>query len=328
LPKKLPDDGPPALRTHPAPWRGEETVTLAARREEIDPFVAFFEYIEVECGLSPETLSAYRGDLLKFRFYLNGCGVKDPALADERTVAGFTAQLYERDFSPATVARVASAVKTFYKFLVSEGLASTDAAAWIDAPKRWRRLPMVMSRTEVEDLLAAPKGESALAVRDRALLETLYATGARASEVCRLRMGDVNLGVRYLRCMGKGSKERIVPMGKCAIDAAEKYLAASRPVLARRQDIDRFFLTRAGRAMTRDALWRVVKKYALIAGITKTISPHTLRHSFATHLLDGRANLRAVQEMLGHVDISTTQIYTHVDMNRLKEEHRRFHPRG
>ena len=221
-----------------------------------------------------------------------------------------------------------SAVRSFYRFLVSEGCTGDGILAFLVAPRLGRRLPRVLSRQQVEALLAVPLGRAVLEIRDRALLETLYASGARASEVCGLDVTDIDLKVGFMRCMGKGRRERIVPLGRFAVVAIGNYLARARPALARSAEPGRCFLSRTGRALTRDALWRVVKKHALAAGISINVSPHTLRHSFATHLLEGRADLRVVQEMLGHRDIATTEIYTHVDREALKAEHRKFHPRG
>jgi integrase/recombinase XerD len=230
--------------------------------------------------------------------------------------------------SPASTARYLAAVKSFLKFLVSERMIATSAAESVESPSLWQRLPVVMSPGEVEAFLEAPKGESAMGLRDRAILEVLYATGARATEVVTLTPEGVNLEIGYARVFGKGRKERIVPLGRPACRAVRTYLERARPRLTRKRDCGRLFVSRTGGPLGRERLWVMVRRYAREAGIDKAVSPHTLRHSFATHLLQGGADLRAVQEMLGHANVRTTEVYTHLDASRLKSVHARFHPRA
>jgi len=292
---------------------------------EID---AFLDYLTVECGLADNTVLAYRADLDKFGVYLVERGVERFDDVDADRVVDYLMRLKEDGMAPNSIGRGLVAIKMLFRFLWAEGQLNRDPTAVLQSPRVSRRLPEVMTSREVSRVLAAPKGDSALEQRDRAILEVLYATGARASEVCSLRVDSLDLDYGYLRCYGKGGKERIVPLHRKAVTAVRRYLALARPHLARGRDVPSLFLSRTARPLGRQDVWRLVRKYALIAGIRRHISPHTLRHSFATHLLEGGADLRAVQEMLGHADIATTQIYTHVDQRRLKAIHRRYHPRG
>jgi len=292
---------------------------------EID---AFLDYLTVECGLADNTVLAYRADLDKFGVYLVERGVERFDDVDADRVVDYLMRLKEDGMAPNSIGRGLVAIKMLFRFLWAEGQLNRDPTAVLQSPRVSRRLPEVMTSREVSRVLAAPKGDSALEQRDRAILEVLYATGARASEVCSLRVDSLDLDYGYLRCYGKGGTERIVPLHRKAVTAVRRYLALARPHLARGRDVPSLFLSRTARPLGRQDVWRLVRKYALIAGIRRHISPHTLRHSFATHLLEGGADLRAVQEMLGHADIATTQIYTHVDQRRLKAIHRRYHPRG
>ena len=244
-----------------------------------------------------------------------------PALAE---LTGYVGALHEAKLAPASIARNLVALKIFYRFLSLEGRADPAAVELLSRPSLWERLPQVLSAEAVEKLLCAPQTGDRFYLRDRALLETLYATGCRASEVVGLKVRDVHLNESFCRCLGKGSKERVVPLGRAALTALGQYLGDARPAT----EAPWVFVSKAGRPLTRGMLWVLVKKYAARAGLTAKVSPHTLRHSFATHLLGGGANLRAVQELLGHTNIRTTQIYTHVDRERLKKLHRQFHPRA
>ena len=282
----------------------------------------------MECGLAENTLEAYRADLKKFTAYLHAA--KTPLLrVTTDTLLGFMMQQKEAGLSVASIARYMVAIRMFYRFLYTEGQLSTDITATFDTPRIWTRLPEVLGPHDVERLLSAPDRRTPMGLRDAALLELLYATGARVSEVSRLRLQDVNLDYAYVRCFGKGSKERIVPIGQQAIAALRAYLETARPTLAPEGGgVDILFLSRKRTPLRRESIWRVVKKYVTLLGLKRSVSPHTLRHSFATHLLERGADLRSVQEMLGHADISTTQRYTHVDQERLKSVHKKYHPRG
>lgn len=291
---------------------------------------AFIDYLNVELGLAVNTQLAYRGDLRKFAAYLAAERQTDPRRVTTTMVIGFLMRLKDQGYSPTSIARMFAAVKMFFRFLALEGVVSRNVTAALDSPRLWRRLPSVMSPEEVGKLLDAPDTSKPLGVRDRAIIELLYATGARVSEVCGLDVDSIHYDYGYLRCMGKGSKERVVPVGRTAMGWVLRYVEEVRPRLLRGQASAALFLSsrRRGRRLRRESVWALVKKYAGLAGIRKNVSPHTLRHSFATHLLSGGADLRSVQEMLGHASIVTTQIYTHVDRDRLKDVHRRYHPRG
>ena len=288
---------------------------------------AFLHYLSVEVGAARNTLLAYSADLQKFLRELDRRKIQDPDRITSTVVISYLMHLKDRGLSANSIARNLVAVKMFLRFLYMEGRVKRNVTTVIDPPRLWRKLPGVLSRDEVASLLQACDGEDPLARRNRAILELMYATGARVSEIVGLRLGDVNLEYRYVRYRGKGSRERIVPVGSKAIEALERYLAQARPALDRQKGRDVIFLSRSGRPMERKSIWRVIKCLALRAKVRKRLSPHSLRHSFATHLLEGGADLRSVQEMLGHADIATTQIYTHVDQARLKAIHHRYHPR-
>ncbi|MDD5556016.1 MAG: site-specific tyrosine recombinase XerD [bacterium] len=288
----------------------------------------FMNYLEVERGLSPHTVAAYRRDLSRFVGFLSRRGIGTMDDASRADIGEHLLAEKERGQSPASLARALAAVKAFFRFLAAHRFVRADIADVLEAPKKWRHLPEVLTVDEAGRLLAAPDAATLYGRRDRALLEVMYATGVRVSEAAGLRLPDVNLDGGYLRCMGKGSRERIVPLGREARRAIEEYLAEGRPRLARGRAAEELFLTRRGRPFTRLGIWKVVKGYAAKAGIGKEVTPHTLRHSFATHLLSRGADLRVVQEMLGHADIATTQTYTHVDRDRLKSVHKKYHPRG
>ena len=288
---------------------------------------AFLSHLSVEAGLSPHTLLAYRRDLLPFHRYVEA---KKRTLSrlDGEVVVQYLMHRRRQGASPSTVARNLVAIRMLLRFLTSEGRIRENPAADLESPRMWRRLPEVLRPEEVERLLAAPDPTKPKGLRDRALLEALCATGARISEALGLTMDSVNLEVGFLRVRGKGGKERLVPLGRKAKEAIARYLARVRPKLADRRGSEHLFLTKGGRPLDRVNAFLLVRKYCRQAGIKRRVSPHSLRHSFATHLLEGGADMRAVQELLGHASISSTQIYTHVEQARVKELHRKFHPRG
>lgn len=290
--------------------------------EYLDPFL---NYLQVEKGASRNTLEAYARDLLR---YLTFLGKVDPSEVGSGDVANYLVRLKERGISPRSRARALSAIRMLHRFLVTEGYCTNNPPSIIQAPKALNRLPAVLSARDVEALLSSPRGDAAIEVRDRAMLELLYATGLRVSELVQLKLGEVNLSVGYLMTIGKGDKERLVPLGESAAAAVLRYLAEARGELLKKGESEHLFLSRLGEGMTRQAFWNIVKKRAREAGVVKNISPHTLRHSFATHLLENGADLRSVQIMLGHADLSSTQIYTHVTRERMKRLHEDFHPRG
>ncbi|MFW6159375.1 MAG: site-specific tyrosine recombinase XerD [Planctomycetota bacterium] len=287
----------------------------------------FLDYLAVECGLAENSIAAYRRDLERFCRHLRVRKKADFGSVRARDIVGFMASEKRRGLSANSISRALAAIRMLFKFLALEDKIERNVASTLESPHLWRRLPAVLDVDDVDALLAAPDPDTLLGVRDRALLEVMYATGARVSEVADLKLGDVNLEFRFLRCFGKGSKERVVPLGERAVEALERYLRETRPKLDRGGS-PLVFLSRSGRRLGRRAIWSRVRKHARAAGLRKKVSPHTLRHSFATHLLQGGADLRAVQEMLGHANIATTQIYTHVDKERLKAVHRKFHPRA
>jgi len=287
----------------------------------------FLDYLTVECGLADNTIQAYRRDLIKLGQFLENQQLADMGKLTGAMVQRFLASLAEQNLADSSIARCSAAVRMFLRFLYLEGKLAQDGAALLDSPKVWQRLPNVLDYRHVQALLAAPNGDSLLYYRDKAILELLYACGLRVSELCSLDVADVDLKIGFVRCMGKGRRERIVPVGRMAIEALDSYLRLLRPNLVKDARIHRLFLSRRGRPLDRENVWRLVKRHARQAGLIGKVSPHTLRHCFASHLLEGGADLRMVQEMLGHVNVTTTQIYTHVDRKRLKQIHSRFHPR-
>ena len=288
----------------------------------------FLNYLNVERGLSPNTLSGYRFDLKKFIAFLDRRGGGGFERVRRDDVVDFLMAEKTRGLAPHSLSRALVSIRMLFRFLVQEGYLRQDVTEVMESPRLWEILPHVLSVSEVEALLSQPDARRPLGLRDRAMLELLYASGLRATELTRIKVSDLNLNSGCVRCLGKGSRERIVPFGKKAAQALSLYLARARPLLAKNTDPGRLFLSRGGKGFTRQWLWRLVRRYVRAAGIAKEVSPHTLRHSFATHLLSRGADLRVVQEMLGHANIATTQVYTHVDRERLKEVHRRFHPRG
>ncbi|HEX6007597.1 MAG TPA: site-specific tyrosine recombinase XerD [Burkholderiales bacterium] len=288
----------------------------------------FCDALWLEDGLAPNTLTSYRRDLMKFGSWLAAKQRRALLAATHADLLGFLAHEVQRRAKATTASRLLSSLKRFYRYALRQGKIRTDPTLNIDAPKLPRPLPKSLTEQDVEALLAAPNVEEALGLRDRAMLETLYASGLRVSELVTLRLTQVSQDMGVVRVTGKGSKERLVPLGEEALAWIRRYLREGRPALLRRRATDALFVTVRGEAMTRQAFWYLIKRYALRAGLTKPLSPHTLRHAFATHLLNHGADLRVVQLLLGHSDISTTQIYTHVARERLKQLHARHHPRG
>ncbi len=286
----------------------------------------YIQHLRVERGLSKHTLDAYARDLVRFGARLAEDGASLDQV-DESWVAGHLVTLSQAGLSARTQARALSAIRGFFRFLVQERHQKADPTELLEGPRLLRKLPDILNRDEVLRLLNAPIGQKPNRVRDRAMLHTMYAAGLRVSELIELDLADVNLEEGFVSALGKGNKRRLVPIGSYARAALIQYLAEVRPKWARPAS-RACFVTSRGTSMTRQSFWSLVKKYARAAGITKPISPHKLRHSFATHLLAGGADLRSVQTMLGHVDISTTQIYTHVSGDHLRKMHERFHPRG
>jgi integrase/recombinase XerD len=291
----------------------------------------FLAYLEFERGLSRNTLEAYRSDLLQFGRFLDGRGA-DAVTATNADLSDFLSYLAAGEgrpaASPATVHRKAACLRSFYRHLRREGIRDSDPTAAISSPRRGRRLPRVLNRAEVARLLEQPKGTEPTDLRDRALLELMYACGLRASEAISLEVGDVDLEVGVLRARGKGSKERVVPIGRAAVEATRIYVERGRPGLLRGRLESHLFVNFRGDALTRQGLYKIVRRHATTAGLADRMSPHTLRHTFATHLLAGGCDLRSVQEMLGHADVATTQLYTHLSSERLKDVYFKSHPRA
>jgi len=294
-------------------------------KEFIDEFM---NYISVERGLAKNTLMAYRRDLEKYIDFLSHKGVKSSNQVSRDHVSNFMFDLKKHEMSATSICRNLAAVKMFHRFLVRENLSKEDPTTLVDTPKLWKRIPSVLTQAEIESMIAAASGKGIQPMRDQAILEIFYASGLRVSELSDLKLTSINYEVGFIRAIGKGSKERIIPLGMKAREAVQKYLVKARPKLLKDETNDVLFLSRLGKKISRQSLWAVIKDYARKANIKKTIKPHTLRHTFATHLLEHGADLRSVQEMLGHADISTTQIYTHVDKERLKTVHKQFHPRS
>jgi len=288
----------------------------------------FLSYLLVEKGLTKNTLEAYSRDVGGYIHYVERAGCSAPDQVRPTHVASYLASLKDSGLAARSRARALSAVRMFHRFLLVESYAVENPTAVIESPRLPGTLPEVLSHGEVDALLRAPKGNDSIDARDRAMLELLYATGLRVSELVSLRMTDLNIAAGYLITSGKGEKERLVPVGDSAGRVLAEYLGTARVLLDRRGDSRYLFLSRLGSRMSRQSFWNIIKKRALQAGIRKGISPHTLRHSFATHLLENGADLRSVQLMLGHADLSTTQIYTHVSQERLKKLHQSLHPRG
>ncbi|MCL2304693.1 MAG: site-specific tyrosine recombinase XerD [Planctomycetaceae bacterium] len=335
---------------------------LTVKRIEAQPVQqvwvnSFLEYIAGECMLSENTVAAYRRDLLRFLTWLKDREIPQLTI---RELADYVDWLFRQSLAPATLARHIASLRVFFRYLQLENVLKDNPAELLGSQKLWERMPQVLTPNQVEQLMEAPNEDDRLYLRDRAILEMFYATGCRVSEIVNLRLQDVHLNERNCRCTGKGNKQRLVPLGQKAIAAFETWLREERPLTLKRslekyEDYFRFsahpdslepdtesatdeaigadhegwaFLSYRGKKLRREAIWELIKKYALRVGAPSTISPHTMRHSFATHMLSGGADLRQVQAMLGHETIATTQIYTHVDMDKLKSIHKKFHPRG
>ncbi len=298
---------------------------LEARPYE-DLVLDFLAYLEFERGLSRNTLEAYRSDLLQYGAFLRRAGLS-ALQADQQDLARFVAEL-SGVVAATTLQRKVACLRSFHRHLRREGLLEHDPTARLKPPPRSQRLPQVLNRAEVASLLVQPKGTDPSALRDRALLETMYACGLRASEATALELLDVDLDAGVLRARGKGSKERIVPIGRQAVVALRAYVARGRPALVGLRDEPRLFVNQRGGGLTRQGLYKIVQRHARSAGLQDRMSPHTLRHTFATHLLAGGCDLRSLQEMLGHADIATTQVYTHLSAERLKDSYFEAHPRA
>ena len=288
----------------------------------------FHDFLALERGAADTTQEAYMRDVARFAAFARSQSVAAPGDATPRALREFVFHLKDLGLAPSSIRRTVSAVRTYSRFLLGEGYVSRDPSERLETPSRWRTLPEVLTVAEVERLLAAPTLDDALVFRDRAMLELAYGAGLRVSEWIGLRVQDLVFDDQLLRVFGKGSKERLVPIGRSAIGAAAVYLRELRPKLERGKGKGILFLNARGEPLTRMGAWTILRKHVDRAAIEKPVSPHTLRHSFATHLLEGGADLRAVHEMLGHADIATTQIYTHVDREYLRTVHKQFHPRG
>ena len=288
----------------------------------------FLHYLVVEKGLSKNTIEAYSLDLTRFLDYLRGKGIRELRDIGKFDVRGFLLSLKRKNLSAKSIGRDLSAIRSFFKFLIQEGILETNPIEDLESPKVAKKLPEILSLKEIEQILEQPDLQTPLGIRDRAMLEMLYATGMRVSELTRLPTHQVNLEGGYVLLYGKGSKERVVPLGSEAMNWVSLYLSTARRILAKAKESPFLFINRSGKGMSRQGFWKNLKDYARRAGLRKRISPHLLRHSFASHLLERGADLRSVQMMLGHVDISTTQIYTHVTGERLKKVHKQYHPRG
>ena len=302
---------------------GEKLVCLPLGRT----VKSFLDYLTIEAGLSGNTVLGYGRDMKSFLEYCQSSGVSKLHQVGPPLIRNYLRILTDDQKSESSIKRSLVAIRMFLRFARLNGLVGNDFAGLLESPKTWQRLPAVCNKQQVVELLNAPCPDEPFYLRDKALLELLYATGMRASEVAGLRICDLNLAVGYVRCIGKGNRERVIPVGKAAIAATLEYLRDLRPKLAHVRSGDFLLLSRTGRPLGRIEIWRLVKKYAVRAAMPRSLTAHTLRHCFATHLLSGGADLRSVQEMLGHVDISTTQIYTHVDNERLRKIHKKYHLR-
>ena len=318
------------------PMTGPETCSLGQNLK------GFLDYLTVEAGLAKNTVLAYGRDLRSFLKYCKSNNTNQIRQIKPALIQNYLRILTQEQKSESSIKRSLVAIRMFLRFGKLTGLVEDDLTSMLESPKVWQKLPCVCSKEQVLELLNAPCPDEPFYLRDKAMLELLYATGVRASEIAGLKTSDLNLNIGYLRCLGKGNRERVVPIGKAAISAINEYLTNLRPRLAGRgrpmclprattlgcpYSGDFLLLSRTGRPLSRIEIWRLVKKYAIRAGMPRNLTVHTLRHCFATHLLAGGADLRSLQEMLGHVDIATTQIYTHVDQERLRKIHRKYHPR-
>jgi integrase/recombinase XerD len=306
-------------------------MTLVTVHSQIDRdfwLEGFRDYLALESGHSANTVEAYLRDLRRLGEFATSKRIRHPGKLSRPMLREFVFLLKDLGLSPASIRRAVSAIRTYYGFLLAEAKVSDDPSDRLESPRRGRTLPVTLSVSEVEALLESPKVDQPLAWRDRSLLELAYGAGLRVSELCTLALTDLLLTENLVRVFGKGGKERVVPIGRSVIGAVSVYLHTMRSELDRGKSRGRVLLNARGQPLSRVGAWGIVKRAAKRAGITKRVTPHTLRHSFATHLLEGGADLRAVQEMLGHADLSTTQIYTHVDREYLRSVHKQFHPRA
>jgi integrase/recombinase XerD len=287
----------------------------------------FLDFLKIEKGLSPNSIRSYQQDLKKYLSFLKNKNINNIKNIKKDIIVDFLFFLRKR-ISPTSIARSVSSVKNFHRFLLREKIINTDPSQLIEAPRVEKKIPHVLTPEEINKLLKSPDFKTSQGIRDKAILEVLYATGLRVSEVAALMKHNINLEIGFLRCKGKSSKERIIPLGKVASKFLVKYLERARPLLLKKKTSDYLFLAQGGRPLTRQSIWKMIKKMVKRVKIKKHVSPHTLRHSFATHLLERGADLRSVQEMLGHSNVTTTQIYTHINRIRLKEIHTRYHPRA
>ncbi len=288
----------------------------------------YLNFMRVEKGASPNTIDGYSRDLIRYAKFLNGRGIAGFDKIRSEDVTAFLTFLHSSGHAANSVNRSLAAIRGFYKYLLREKKIDHTPVSHIELAKVWTRIPDVLSRKEMAHLLTQPGSGTPAEVRDSAMLELMYATGVRVSELIGLSVNSINWHVGYLVASGKGEKERIVPIGRAAYDSVKKYLETARPLFLKGGTSSVLFLNRFGKGLTRQGFWKIVKRYAAKAGFGQKVHPHTFRHSFASHLLEGGADLRSVQIMLGHADISTTQIYTHVTRERLKAVHHRYHPRG
>ncbi|MCS7228724.1 MAG: site-specific tyrosine recombinase XerD [Candidatus Kryptonium sp.] len=302
---------------------------MRIKNEEWRRFLShFLKSIEIEKGYSKNTVESYSIDLVRYVCFLEDNGIKHPDFVDEELVRKYIREIGLIGLSPSSISRNVASIKSFHKFLLLESYSKNYPVENIEHPKIKKKPPEVLSIDEVFTLLEQPDTSTPMGIRDRALLEVMYATGVRVSELINLKQIDLFLDMEFIRVLGKGSKERLIPIGKVAIKWVREYQLKVRPKLAKISSGDILFLSRLGKKLTRMSVWKIVKKYALMAGIRKEIHPHTLRHSFATHLLEGGSDLRSVQEMLGHASITTTQIYTHISNETLREIYYLYHPRS
>lgn len=293
-----------------------------------DHLQSFIHYLTVEKGLSKNTLESYKRDLKQFIAYLRKSEQSKIEEISRQNIVSYLMVLREQGKATSTISRSMASIRAFFQFLLRDQKIISDPSIHLETPKIERRLPKVLSIAEVEVLLQAPQSSTAFGQRDRAMLELLYATGIRVSELISLSLEDVHLQMGFVKCLGKGSKERVIPLGRVAIESLEQYIQVGRHKLDKKKRSKALFLNHHGNPISRQGFWKIIKKHAKDAGIEKDIMPHTIRHSFATHLLENGADLRSVQEMLGHSDISTTQIYTHVTKTRLKDVYSKAHPRA
>lgn len=287
----------------------------------------FLSYLSVERNLARNTTVSYKRDLNFYMDFLSTRQIDALSKTTKNDIVDYMLYQKEKGLSANSICRRLAAIKVFYRFLVRERILKSDPTSLIESPKLWKKIPQTLSTNEVDALLNQPNVRDRQGARDRAILETLYATGMRVSEAVNLKKDNVNMDIGFLRCVGKGNKERVIPLGKKAIISLKRYIEFSRPQLLKNKESELLFLNRFGKSISRQSLWKIIRRYAKEAHIKKPIRPHILRHSFATHLLEHGADLRSVQEMLGHANISTTQIYTHIDKERLKTIHKMFHPR-